>query len=303
MDEAFETRIDEWIRNLSPAYAILRKIEDPAVAREIGLLIDHLRQEQISFTVEIDEGMASILALPGEDRAAAARCWRKFVKAAHPDRRATEAALRGFAPCLTRVEAALREPLFEGLPALGPAAGVLAGEPLETLVDALNHSGPGNAWLAIGFAGAFANTSPDIARSAARIAATCAKTHREHLLESLLAVFPPEHVFDTREHEKLLPAMAPLPASALAVLLAVIPVNVSSAVDTARRLPAVLARHGNVEAYLEAFREIVACLGIRALGFCLSKLPALDADRTAAVARETSARAGILAAEHLLRRL
>lgn len=296
-------RIGELTRNLSPAYAILRKIEDPAIAREAGLLIDHLRQEQISFTSEIDEGIASILALPDEDRAAAARCWRRFVKSAHPDRRAIEAALRGFVSCLKRADAPLREPLFEGLPALGPAASVLAGELLDTLVGALNHSGPGNARLVIGFAGAFANTSPDIARSGARIASTCAKAHREHLLESLLAAFPPAHVFDTREHERLLPAMAPLPPSALAVLLVIIPANVSSAADTARRLPPVLAKHPDPEAYLRAFREVVSCLGIRAVGFCLSRLPSLDAGRVAAVARETSAMAGILAAEHFLRQL
>jgi hypothetical protein len=48
---------------------------------------------------------------------------------------------------------------------------------------------------------------------------------------------------------------------------------------------------------------VVSCLGIRAIGFCLSRLPSLDAGRVAAVARETSAMAGILAAEHFLRQL
>jgi hypothetical protein len=294
--------IDELSRKLSPAYAILRKVGEGAVARQLGLLLDELQAEQITPGAALDRGVEAILALPEAERAPAARCWRTFVARARPDRKSASACVEVFPVCLACVETLVRPAFFDGLPPLGPAAHAIGADLFTSLAGALNHSGPGNAALVLRFAAAYAETSPEIARAAVRIAVTCAQARREDLLETLMAAFPFAQVFDTRENERLLPALAPLPATALPLLTAILRDNVSSTVDVAKRLPALLAKQSNPGAYLDAFHQIHAVVGPRAIGFCLSHLPALDHARTAALARDTAAQAGALAAENAIQR-
>jgi hypothetical protein len=147
------------------------------------------------------------------------------------------------------------------LPVIAPYAAELKGEGVTTLVS-LAGSAVADA------VAAYHDTSGEIILAAARIAHIA-----PNQAERMVKVIPSEKMFDSKEGEKLLPAIAAAGmkhgAGAIGLSLSVAEQSFSSAVHVARRISALPSVP---DGYLGAFDGIVQQVGAGMVGYGLKQL-------------------------------
>ncbi|MCC6585983.1 MAG: hypothetical protein IT168_04620 [Bryobacterales bacterium] len=270
--------IDAHVAELGPAYEWLRELPEGEVRRNGTALVDFVVAEKMSWPA----------APPGE----AIGCLVAALENAQ-DRRCREAILAGFTGWYTSLTADARPAFLEAFPSLAPAAHDLGTTGMQRVVELTNRDARMLRPIA-----AFADTTGDIIRSVVG----AAKTADAETIERLAAMFPVAKVEQDREAERLLERLDTA-AAALPLVLRIAEKSVSAAAGVLKDLGG-----KTLDAdYLRWFEQLVETMGVRANGWCLSKLPGLikkqgkeKAGQVVDTAVEVGRLYGVLAAEALL---
>lgn len=248
---------------LGAAYRVFDRLDVPELRREAGLLIDFLQGEQISVPETIG------------DPAEGLPCLRKSVEAAHPDRKCIAFLLKGFPDWTRAVAPASRETFLRRLPELAPAVYDLGDAGMRTVVEAVSAEP-----RTLGPIAAYAMTTAGAIRAIAELAHAAAAHQRVDLLEALAEAFPATAMEESKDAERLLPAVAAAATAAgsawseaMELALLLIRNSVSSAYGAFSALPGALRKVPDTGVYLRDFREISEAVGLRAIGLCLGTLP------------------------------
>ena len=258
--------LDELISKVSPAYEIFRgtAVEGKIAA---GALVDLLVAEKLRVPANFAQGSAL-----GEDALVA---WARSVEGAKPYRNAMQLVLDRFPDWWTATDAAGKSSLTEHLPHLAPAIADVGDGGVNALLKV------GDA--AFGAAAAYSLANAEAVRAVVSIA-RAGPADRERcsaVLNKLVEAFPLKMIEDSRDAERLLPALGKtVEASgngwAEAVELATLLVtnDPSSAYGVLEALPKSLAgATADKQEYLRQFVSLVAALGNRCSGVCLKRLP------------------------------
>lgn len=271
-----DSLIDSHAGELDPAYQWLREIADPVMRADAAAVIDIALSEQ--------------LALPRVPLPPDCARWLRLALERAVDRKCRRVLLDHLALWLPQITAPSRVAFLEGLPQLAPAVADLSGDGIGQVIRAVNRDPRLMPCIY-----AFANTTPEIVRSVAHLAAAADVA----AMQRLVVLFPYSRVEEDREAERLLELLGALPR-ALPLLLTIAQHNVSSAYGAARNL------RGKELApdYLALFQDVVEATGTRAIDWCLFKLPELvrrnQAGPVVATAVQTARQYGVLAAEAFL---
>jgi hypothetical protein len=284
---------------LAPVYRQLAAISDSRLQAEAGRLIDLILSEQLAAPVRF----------PPEDAIPALRA---AVEKAKPDRRCMEYLLKSFAGWVEAVSPAARGAFLEVIPELAPAAYDLNDEGMRMVLEAA----AADTGILRPVAG-YAMTTDEAIRAVASIARQAAEHRRVDLLQALATAFPAEKMEESKDAEKLLPALKRMVEVARAwtegmqLGIALAERNASAARSASKDLVTVLGRlpAGDHGPYLDDFRLIVEAVGIRAAGFGLRTLPGLyqrhgagPVRRFVSLACQAAESAGVLAGEAFLER-
>jgi hypothetical protein len=248
------------VAELDPAYGIFARVTDERLRSEAARLIDFLRGEEIPVPRDVP-----IEAIP-HLRAAA--------ESAHPDRKCLGLLAARFGSWLSGVNAESRREFLDGMVSLGPALADLGEEGMTDVIAAVNRDPRLMACVS-----SYALTTRPIVLAIAKLALMAPV----EWLQRLTAAVNVATMEESKDAERLLPALAPLP-DAVPAIVTLAERNVSSAYGACRGLPAALKKAGeNRAAYLEDMRRLAETVGISSVGFTLDKLPGLY--RTAGPAR------------------
>ncbi len=240
--------VAEHIRELHPAYGLFSILTDAVSRKAAAELIDFLLAEEIPLPEVFHPMPESLPAL------------RDAVKAAHPDRKC-------IAYILANVSKWNDPSVRDSLPALAPALLDLHDDGMAMLLEAAALDG-----RAVSAVAAYSMTNKAIVRAAAGLALHATRTGRIGDLQRLTAACPAERMEESKDAEKLLPAVAAVP-DALALAAAIAQRNISSA----RGVCLKLAKLDRTPEYLSDFQLAVEAIGVQSVGFCLETLPGLYA--------------------------
>lgn len=277
-DPVLRAHLAQLSQAASPIYELIAAIPDLEAQREAGQLADLIVSEQLP-------SPRSLPANPAELRAL-----RLSVENARPDRRAMHFLLDSFERWLDALSPAARAEFLETFPKLAPAAHDLGEAGMRLMLEAVNLEPK-----LLGCAAAYAMTTAEAIRAAAALVHRAASHHCGGLVDKLVATFPAERMEESRDAEKLLPALAGAAqaagdafAPALELALALVARDVSSARGALRSLPGALrgVPAGSEGFYLDDFRLLIEHIGIGVNGVCLTDLPrwyaSFGAERTRA---------------------
>jgi hypothetical protein len=301
-DRILRAHLAQIAKSVSPIYALTVEVADPEARREAGLLADFVVTEQLPppKSLDLDADQMRVLRLA--------------VEAAKPDRKCIPYLMERFPVWTAQVSSTARAGFLESLPVLAPAAYDLGDEGMAQVIEAGNVDPALLPCIA-----EYAMSTADTVRAAARLAQRAASHHRTGLLQTLVDVFPAQKADESREAEKLLPAMraateaagdAAWPA-AMELALELTRNDVSSARGTLDSLPGVIRQVpvADLGPYLEDFRMLVEHIGIRVNRICLTELPAWyrrhGSERTRAFvscACQVAEEYGAVAGQHFLER-
>ena len=228
---------------LHPVYRLFQGLTEAAQRQAAAELLDYVLAEQIPIPEPFQPAPETLPVL------------RDAVKQAHPDRKAA-------AYLLANISHWSNPALLESLPALAPAVLDLGDDGMKTLLEAAvldPRTVPAVA--------AYAMTNKAIIRAAATLALHAARNHQIADLQRLTAACPAEKMEESKDAERLFPAVAAV-ADALPLAAALAARNISSARGTCLKL----AKISRTPAYLSDFRTLVEAVGIQAIGFCLGEL-------------------------------
>jgi hypothetical protein len=269
---------------LGADYSVFAGLTDPQLRSDAARLVDFLGNEQVA----VPPGLASLPeAIPH---------LRATVEAAHPDRKSMTLAAARCLEWARSVQPESRRPFLESLPVMAPALNDLGEEGMALVIAAANRDPRTVPCIA-----RYAMTTGKIIRAMAQLAAADAPVE---LLQRLVGAVTVESMEQSKDAEKLVPAIAAVPGSlGLAVTLA--ENNISSAYGAVSALPkalkAVGAGGGMREAYLDMFQSLAATVGIGCAGFCLDRLPSLLASHGVDKVREFVAAASACARHYGVR--
>jgi hypothetical protein len=260
IDPILQTHLEQ----LGPAYRVFDRLSGPHQREAAAALIDFLHSEQF----RIPEWFA--------DPPDALPCLRAAVKAAHPDRKCIAFLIERFPGWLSAVAPGSRPAFEEELPNMAPAVFDLNDAGMRLVLEVASADPRALKHIA-----AYAMTTAEAIRAIAAIAHSAVAHHRIDLLESLVAAFPAAKMEESRDAERLLPAIASAAAAAgpawpqlLAAAITLTRLDVSSACGTCKSLPKAIARVSDPAAYLADVDSILGAIGLRAIGLCLKTLPA-----------------------------
>lgn len=240
------------VNELDPAYRIFDGVSDERLRAEAAKLIDFLRAEEIAVPLDLPPDALPYL------RAAA--------EAAHPDRKCLGLLAARFGAWLAQVKPESRPAFLEGLASLGPALADLGDEGMGDVVAAVNRDPRLMACIAC-----YSLTTKEIVLAIAKLAVSAPV----EWLQRLAAAVPVSKMEESKDAEKLLPALAKVP-EALAVIVTLAERNVSSAYGGCKALPAALKKLDAArDEYLDDLRLLSETVGISSLGFALDTLPGL----------------------------
>ncbi|MCC6537149.1 MAG: hypothetical protein IT162_06340 [Bryobacterales bacterium] len=233
------------------SYRIFDGLDDPRLRTEAAQLVDFLRGEQV--------------AVPPSVPPEAIPHLRAAAQAAHPDRRCLTTLASHFPAWLAKVDAAARPVWLEGLAALGPALADLGDDGMSKVIAAVNRDPRTLACVQ-----AYALTTKEIVRAIAALAVDAPV----EWLQRLVAAVPLAKMEDSKDAERLAPALVPV-REALPALVTLAEHSPSAAYGTAKALPAALKKVENRAVYLEDFALLAGSVGLSASGFVLDTLPGL----------------------------
>ncbi len=235
----------------SPSYGIFEGLDDPHLRAEAAQLVDFLRGEQVPMPQGIPAEAIPFL------RAAA--------EAAHPDRRCLTLLATHFPSWLARLDGAARLVWLEGLSGLGPALADLGDDGMSQVIAGINREP-----RTLSCVQAYALTTREIVRAMATLAVDAPI----EWLQRLVAAVPLSKMEESKDAERLVPALVPV-REALPALVTLAERSISSAYGTAKALPASLKKVENRQEYLDDFALLAGTVGLSSCGFVLEALPGL----------------------------
>jgi hypothetical protein len=272
--------IQNHIRELHPAYGMFESLDDNKQREAAAQLMDFLLAEQIAVPDPFRPAPGLLPSL------------RDAVKAAHPDRKCAAYILKNIAKWN-------HPAVIELLATLAPAIPDLGDDGMAMLLEAA-----GLEARTVPAVAAYAMTNKAIIRAAVALALHAARNGQIAYLQRLTAACPAAKMEESKDAERLFPAVAAVP-DALGLAAAITVLNISSARGTCLRL----AKIARTPEYLADFQLLVESVGIQSIGFCLESLPGLYAkhgvERTrafAAMAAEAAREYGSYAGQAFLER-
>ncbi len=242
------------VTELDPGYRLLEGVSDERLRSEGARLIDFLRAEQIAVPLDIPASALPYLRAASE--------------AAHPDRKCLSLLAARFGAWLGQVKPGSQRAFLEGIASMGPAISDLGEQGMGDVIQAVNREPRLMACI-----GSYAFTTKPIVLAMAKLAVDA----RVELLQRLVAAVPVASMEDSRDAERLIPALARVP-EALGAIVALAERNPSSAYGACQGLPAALKKLTAGEAragFLDDFCRLAETVGISSVGFALNTLPGL----------------------------
>lgn len=256
------------------SYRLFEGLEDPRLRAEAAKLVDFLRGEQVPVPQGVPADTIPFL------RAAA--------EAAHPDRRCLTLLAAHFPAWLAKVSDAARPVWLAGLAGLGPALADLGDDGMSQVIAGVNREPRTLACVQT-----YAFTTKEIVRAMAALTVDAPL----EWLQRLVAAVPLSKMEDSKDAERLVPALVPV-REALPALVTLAEHSVSSAYGTAKALPASLKKVQNRQDYLDDFALLADSVGLSSCGFVLDTLPSLYRSAGVAQARRLVALAAECAREY-----
>lgn len=235
---------------------------DEASFEALAHVVDRVTFHEISAGEDIRRELGSFLKTQDGDVAGLMTAWTDAISAAEPSRDAIRVLLSGF-PRWTRTLSANGVGAFGAvMPVLAPFAAELKDEGVQAVVSILSDTVASTAAV-------YRESSGEIILAAARIV---------HIApgeaDRMATIAAPEKIFEIKEGEKLLPAIAAAGAKhgadAVELCLNVAEQSFSSAVHVAGKVAGIAQVP---RGYLDAFNRIVKHAGISMVRFGLKQLP------------------------------
>ena len=242
------------VAELDPGYRLLEGVSDERLRSDGARLIDFLCGEQIDVPLDVPAPALPYL------RAAA--------ESAHPDRKCLSLLAARFGAWLGQVKPESQRAFLEGIASMGPAVADLGEQGMGDVIRAVNRDPRLMACV-----GSYAFTTKPIVLAIAKLAVEAPV----ELLQRLVAAVPVGSMEDSKDAERLVPALAQVP-EALAAIVALAERNPSSAYGACQGLPTALKKLTAGEArtgFLDDFRLLAETVGISSVGFTLNVLPGL----------------------------
>ncbi|MBM3794139.1 MAG: hypothetical protein FJW31_08720 [Acidobacteria bacterium] len=243
------------------SYSIFDGLDDPRLRVEAAKLLDFLRGEQVAVPPGVPPE-----AIPG---------LRAAAEAAHPDRRCLKLLAARFPAWMAKVNDAARPVWLEGLAGLGPALADLGDDGMGQVITAVNRDPRTLACIQ-----AYALTTKEIVRAIAALS----EDAPVEWLQRLVAAVPIAKMEDSKDAERLVPALVPV-REALPALVTLAEQSISAAYGTAKALPGAIKKVENRQEYLEDFALLANTVGLSSSGFVLDTLPGLCRSAGVAPAR------------------
>ncbi len=239
------------VSELDPGYRIMDGLSDPALRTQAAQLIDFLRAEQIGIPTDVPAEALPFL------RAAA--------ESAHPDRKCLSLLAARFGSWFSQVKPESRSAFLDGIVPLGPALADFGEAGMTDLIAAVNRDPRLMACIS-----SYALTTKEIVVAMASLAVG----GPVEWLQRLVGAVPVAKMENSKDAERLVPALALVP-DALAAVVTLAERNVSAAYGACKGLPAALKKVERRAEYLSDMRTLAETVGISSTGFVLDTLPGL----------------------------
>jgi hypothetical protein len=290
-DPQDNTFLSELVHKVSPAYAIFETAGTGPVPA--GRVVDVLVAEKL----RVPAHFADQAALPEPAWAA----WGASLEGAKPYRNSMQLIADAFPAWWSVADEAGQKALARHLPLLAPAVADLGKEGVGDLLAA------GEPALQAAAAYSLADTKSVQAILAVARAGKADPQRCGQVLNALCEQFPISMIEDSREAERLLPALGKAVAVAgdgwaevVELATALLANDASSAYGVMEDLPKALAAAANKQAYAAQFVALVRAMGNRVAGVALKRLAAAGTSPVAGEAVTLAGRFGVLAAERYL---
>lgn len=276
-----EETIDRLAKNVSPAYAALRDLPSPQVRSAAASLIDLMVEEHLTEPVGFRDACSDAATLPSNESIVIFNTWHDTAAAARPERKTVAFVLESFFAWYRRCPVSVREPWLAGVAKLGPAVRGLGNEGMSRLMEAMDRCGDHYAaHKLIESVASYALTTDDAIRAVTEIAHAAATAGRLDVWLEIAQRFPAERMDENRDAEhgptalaSILAAAPAHPMLALELIRSLAAENAATVRGASEKLATKARQAPNPAEFLEDARELLAALGIRALGAITSKLP------------------------------
>jgi hypothetical protein len=257
--------------------------------KETAAFVELVIAQELRVSNGVFQAFAAITQLGKPLDLDALAAWRSALGAACPSRKGVRLVLNSFDQWLNQVTPDARPSFLQMLPQIAPCIPQLGAKGMQDLLQAASAvAAPDDLRTVWSCVGAYGSTTGPAILAACRIAQRAVAWGERGYIERVKATILPERLGESRDAERLLPALAQLSDScadhgqalwcdAFDLILTLAGANYSSAYVVARDLPKRLRRCPPDAAllYVEDFHRLVGVMGIRVAGFGLNDLPKL----------------------------